>query len=518
MDHKKSASNLVWLDLEMTGLDHNSNVIIEIATMVTNKNLDIIATGPVIAIHQPEAKLALMDDWCIKTHTNSGLVNRVRESKISTEEAEALTLEFIKKWIPERQSPLCGNSIGTDRRFMYKYMPKLENYFHYRIIDVSTIKELALRWRPDIKPYTKRNCHLALEDVEDSIEELKYYVSNFIVKNKPEESESKKREDSDYKNITSESDKKNSKKPWAVTQEWVDDLIKRKLPDRPQDSHKHQFGHVVVIGGNLNMAGAIIMAGTSALRVGAGLVSLVTNDAHSVWLNQTHPELMVYGFDNKKDIEQLLAKASVIVLGPGLGSEHESCEVFEFTLDCLEKIMSNPQSAKKLKSLIIDAQGLRLLSQIYFNRRKLLQSLKDKLILTPHVGEAKALLSAVTEPISNQEQSIVSAEERIAVVKKLSTEYNATVILKGAGSLICKGTNIAICTLGNPGMATAGMGDVLAGITAGLVSQDINTFDASCTSVYLHAKAGDIQAQKNGERGLLATDILLEIRRLLNFA
>jgi oligoribonuclease len=182
MDNKKLASNLVWLDLEMTGLDHNTDVILEIATIATNKELEIIEKGPVLAIHQPESRLALMDDWCIRTHTNSGLVNRVRESKLTTEQAEAQTLEFVKRWIPERQSPLCGNSIGTDRRFLFKYMPRLENYFHYRVIDVSTIKELALRWRPDIKQYEKRNYHLAMEDVEDSIEELKYYIGNFINK------------------------------------------------------------------------------------------------------------------------------------------------------------------------------------------------------------------------------------------------------------------------------------------------------------------------------------------------
>lgn len=187
MDNKKSASNLVWLDLEMTGLNHEIDVILEIATVVTNKNLEIIDKGPNLAIHQPESKLVQMDDWCIKTHTNSGLVNRVRESKVTLEHAELLTLEFIKKWIPEKQSPLCGNSIGTDRRFMFKYMPKLESYFHYRVVDVSTIKELALRWRPDIKPYEKRNLHLAVNDAEDSIEELKYYIGNFLIKNKLED-------------------------------------------------------------------------------------------------------------------------------------------------------------------------------------------------------------------------------------------------------------------------------------------------------------------------------------------
>ncbi len=518
MNHKKSASNLVWLDLEMTGLDHNTNVIIEIATIVTNKNLEIIARGPMLAIYQPEAKLALMDDWCIKTHTNSGLVNRVRESKVSVEEAEMLTLEFIKQWIPERQSPLCGNSIGTDRRFMHKYMPKLENYFHYRIIDVSTIKELALRWRPDIKAYAKRNSHLALEDIEDSIEELKYYIGNFLIKNKPENFESELEESAVVMPaITINSEDKGLNKPWAITQEWVDDLIKRKLPDRPKDSYKHQFGHVVVIGGSRNMAGAIIMAGTAALRVGAGLVTLVADHAHNVWLNQTHPEMMVVSSDNKVAIEALLLKASVVILGPGLGTDVTAKEIFDFSINCLERILENNENTKKLKAIIIDADGLRLLAESYNEKIKVLNGLsdglsdilKDKLILTPHAGEAEALLAPLTDDNL--------PHDRLTTVQKISADYKATTVLKGAGSLICKGNNLALCTLGNPGMATAGTGDILSGIIAGLVSQEINTFEASCLGVYLHAKAGDLQAKKYGERGMVATDLLLELRKLLNF-
>lgn len=180
---QKSASNLVWLDLEMTGLDHDNDVIIEIATIITDKDLNILAEGPVLAISQPDEKMRSMDAWCTKTHTNSGLVKRVSESNISVAEAERLTLEFIKQWVPPNQVPLCGNSIGTDRRFLYKYMPKLENYLHYRVIDVSTIKELAKLWRPDIKTPEKGNMHIALEDIKESIEELKYFVANnFLLK------------------------------------------------------------------------------------------------------------------------------------------------------------------------------------------------------------------------------------------------------------------------------------------------------------------------------------------------
>lgn len=177
---KKSADNLIWLDLEMTGLNHNKDVIIEIATIATDKDLNILAEGPNLAIFQPEEKLAIMNAWCVKTHTQSGLVERVRASKISVEDAEKQTLEFVKQWIPEGESPLCGNSIGVDRRFLSSYMPKLETYFHYRVIDISTIKELAKRWRADIHDLNKSNKHLALDDARESIEELKHYRDFFI--------------------------------------------------------------------------------------------------------------------------------------------------------------------------------------------------------------------------------------------------------------------------------------------------------------------------------------------------
>jgi oligoribonuclease len=183
MTKQKNSHNLIWLDLEMTGLDHFNDVILEIATVVTDKDLNILANGPNLAIGQSEEMLARMDDWCTKTHTNSGLLDRVRASTISEKEAEHQTLEFIRQWIPEHSSPLCGNSIGTDRRFLAKYMPALEGYFHYRIIDVSSIKELAKRWRPDLKELNKHNRHLAYEDVIDSIDELRYFYSNFFISN-----------------------------------------------------------------------------------------------------------------------------------------------------------------------------------------------------------------------------------------------------------------------------------------------------------------------------------------------
>ncbi|PSV99328.1 oligoribonuclease [Photobacterium lipolyticum] len=171
-----SDQNLIWVDLEMTGLDPETHQIIEIATIVTDAQLNILAEGPVLAIHQPEAELAKMDDWCTNTHTNSGLVERIRQSTIDEEEAVRQTIAFLEKWVPKGASPICGNSIGQDRRFLYKYMPELERYFHYRYLDVSTIKELTRRWQPELLAgFTKKGSHLALDDIRDSIAELRYY-------------------------------------------------------------------------------------------------------------------------------------------------------------------------------------------------------------------------------------------------------------------------------------------------------------------------------------------------------
>ncbi|HIF9347203.1 TPA: oligoribonuclease [Photobacterium damselae] len=173
--------NLIWIDLEMTGLDPETHKIIEIATIVTDAQLNILAEGPVLAIHQPEEELAKMDDWCTTTHTNSGLVERIRQSKITEQEAVRQTIEFLEKWVPKGVSPICGNSIGQDRRFLYKHMPELEAYFHYRYLDVSTIKELARRWQPEVlNGFSKKGSHLALDDIRDSIAELKYYRENIF--------------------------------------------------------------------------------------------------------------------------------------------------------------------------------------------------------------------------------------------------------------------------------------------------------------------------------------------------
>ncbi|MGZ5055751.1 MAG: oligoribonuclease [Methylobacter sp.] len=177
----QDSSHLIWIDLEMTGLDPDNDLIIEIATIVTDKNLNILAQGPVLAVHQSDAALAAMDEWNQQHHGQSGLIKRVKASTINEAEAERQTLAFLKQWVPENTSPMCGNSIGQDRRFLYRYMPNLEAYFHYRNIDVSTVKELAARWAPLIKDgFKKQSSHQALDDIIESIEELRYYREHFI--------------------------------------------------------------------------------------------------------------------------------------------------------------------------------------------------------------------------------------------------------------------------------------------------------------------------------------------------
>jgi len=169
-------SNLIWIDLEMTGLDTQNDLIIEIATIVTDSKLNILAEGPVIAIRQEKAVMDKMDSWNTKQHGKSGLTARVLESSATEAEAETRTIEFLQTYVAKGKSPMCGNSICQDRRFMARCMPVLEDFFHYRNLDVSTIKELAKRWAPDVyKANTKESKHLALDDIKDSIQELQYY-------------------------------------------------------------------------------------------------------------------------------------------------------------------------------------------------------------------------------------------------------------------------------------------------------------------------------------------------------
>jgi len=178
MDKKQT---LIWIDLEMTGLVPETDLIIEIATLITDAQLNIIAEGPVFAVHQSNAVLAAMDEWNQRTHGNSGLIDRVKASTVNAAEAERLTLEFLEQYSERGASPMCGNSICQDRRFLARYMPQLENFFHYRNLDVSTVKELAKRWAPDVaNGLNKQSSHQALDDIKDSVTELTYYREHFF--------------------------------------------------------------------------------------------------------------------------------------------------------------------------------------------------------------------------------------------------------------------------------------------------------------------------------------------------
>ncbi len=177
-----SPDNLIWIDLEMTGLDPASDRIIEVATIVTDKNLNELAVGPVLAVFQEISDLNAMDQWNTDQHTKSGLVERVKNSTIKESDAEKATIEFLEQYVPSNKSPMCGNSICQDRRFLARLMPQLEAYFHYRNLDVSSLKELAQRWYPSVaKGFNKESKHLALDDIRDSIDELKYYREHLLI-------------------------------------------------------------------------------------------------------------------------------------------------------------------------------------------------------------------------------------------------------------------------------------------------------------------------------------------------
>ena len=176
-----SDTNLIWLDLEMTGLEPETDVILEIASVVTDSQLNILAKGPVFAIHQSDEVLNNMNPWCIEHHGQSGLTQRCRDSAVDLQQATIETIKFVEQYVPKGKSPMCGNSIGQDRRFINKYMPDFDDYFHYRNLDVSTVKELARRWKPEVlDKVVKTGAHLALDDILESIEELKVYQQHFF--------------------------------------------------------------------------------------------------------------------------------------------------------------------------------------------------------------------------------------------------------------------------------------------------------------------------------------------------
>ena len=177
----QSPTNLIWVDMEMTGLDPEQDVVIEIATIVTDTDLQTLAEGPVLAIHQGDATLNAMDEWNTTHHTRSGLVDRVRASDYDEQRASAETIAFLEQWVPAGASPMCGNTICQDRRFMARHMPALEAFFHYRNLDVSTLKILMQRWRPELEAgFTKTGTHLALDDIRESIAEMRYYREHFL--------------------------------------------------------------------------------------------------------------------------------------------------------------------------------------------------------------------------------------------------------------------------------------------------------------------------------------------------
>lgn len=263
-------------------------------------------------------------------------------------------------------------------------------------------------------------------------------------------------------------------------------LSQRRLPRRSRIAHKGHFGHVLLIGGNLGFSGAIRLAGEAALRSGAGLVSIATRAQHSGWLNIGRPELMCHGIETSAELQPLLHKSTVVVIGPGLGQD-------DWARALLNTVLESE------KNCVVDADALNLLAQCPHYR--------GNWLLTPHPGEAARLLGCANSEI---------ASNRYAAVGELQRRFGGVCVLKGSGSLVADGNGLAVCPVGNPGMASGGMGDVLAGVCGALLAQGLFISDAAKLAVYVHAAAADEAASRHGERGLLAADLLSPIRQLLN--
>ncbi len=264
------------------------------------------------------------------------------------------------------------------------------------------------------------------------------------------------------------------------------DYLKSLLPARPRAAHKGHFGHVLVIGGDSGFIGAVCMAGEAAARTGAGLVSIATRAEHAADISTNKPELMAHGVETPKQLLPLLTKANIIAIGPGLGQSQWALALFSKVLE------SN-------LPMVVDADALNLLA------KEPVQN--DNWILTPHPGEAARLLACDTSQIQS---------DRFAAVRELQQRYSGVVLLKGNGTIIIDSEgDLAVCTAGNPGMASGGMGDVLTGVIAGLVAQGLSNDTAACLGVCLHAEAAD-RAATHGERGMLASDLMPHLRTLVN--
>ena len=262
---------------------------------------------------------------------------------------------------------------------------------------------------------------------------------------------------------------------------------------RNSESHKGDFGHVLVVAGNIGFGGAALLSSKAAIKIGAGLVSLATRSEHLQAALSFAPEVMTKPVDSGQSLENYLDSPTVICLGPGLGKDYWSEQMIYKSLE---------NTHKNKTPILIDADGLNLLPEF---SKKL--PLPKKIVLTPHLGEAARLLNTSVEKVK---------KNRVSAAKRISNKYNSVVVLKSHETLICKEDKIYICNKGNPGMATAGMGDVLSGMISGLIAQKLSLFEAACLGVDLHARAGDIYSEKNNQQSLLPTDIIDLFARVIN--